>query len=104
LIQERLLQRPEKVNQDSLAGKRKELKRPKAKVAVVLSGRWPYDEALEHLCAWTREAAEVGAEYICFPEYYFDQDREDDSSLSRGRGYSGRQTGLQTGEYQALGR
>ena len=67
-----------------MAARRKELKRSKVKVAAVLSGRWPYDKALERLRAWTREAAEAGAEYICFPEYYFDQDREKDGYLSRG--------------------
>lgn len=72
-----------------MAGKRKELNRPKAKVAVVLSARWPYDEALGRLCAWTREAAEAGAEYICFPEYYFDRDLEKNGSLSRGASLDG---------------
>ncbi|HUU28488.1 MAG TPA: carbon-nitrogen hydrolase family protein [archaeon] len=56
----------------------------KASVAVVLSDRYPYPEALERLRAWVEEAQRAGAGYICFPEYYFDRDRKEDGSLSRG--------------------
>ena len=58
--------------------------KPGATVAVVLSGQYPYQEARDKLHSWTAEAASEGAEYICFPEYYFDQDREADGSTSRG--------------------
>ena len=46
---------------------------PGATVATVLSGQYPYEEACEKLRSWTAEAAASGAEYICFPEYYFDK-------------------------------
>ena len=57
--------------------------KPSAVVAVVLSGRYPYEQALERLRDWTAQAAASQAEYICFPEYYFDQDRDEQGSVSR---------------------
>ncbi|MEA1996997.1 MAG: carbon-nitrogen hydrolase family protein, partial [Gemmatimonadota bacterium] len=53
-------------------------------LATVLSGRYGYDEALEKAGAWINQAAGLGASHICFPEYYFDNDRKADGTLSRG--------------------
>ncbi|OGG04756.1 MAG: hypothetical protein A3F83_03490 [Candidatus Glassbacteria bacterium RIFCSPLOWO2_12_FULL_58_11] len=60
------------------------MKDKKIRVAVVLSGRYEYEEAQERLTAWTVQAARAGAKYICFPEYYFDRVREEDESYCRG--------------------
>lgn len=53
-------------------------------LAAVLSGRYPYDEALEKARLWIEQAADKGAECICFPEYYFDYEGLPDGTRTRG--------------------
>jgi predicted amidohydrolase len=53
-------------------------------MATVLSGRYPYDEALDKARIWIEEAADRGADCICFPEYYFDYEVLPDGTGTRG--------------------
>jgi predicted amidohydrolase len=65
-------------------GEKSQRKKEKVILATVLSGRYSYDEALEKAKTWIEQAAKLDAGCICFPEYYFDNDRMADGTLSRG--------------------
>lgn len=57
---------------------------PKITVAAVLAARPDYEEARELLFAWSEEACRRGAQYVCFPEYYFDRAPDERGNPVRG--------------------
>jgi len=64
--------------------KNRDLAHGKLTVAAVLAGRPDYAEARELLHGLTGEAARQGAQYVSFPEYFFDRAPDDSGRLVRG--------------------